>query len=228
MLKKRLAVILGLVLTVSAISVGCTKPETALAPKDKALNSFKTVLNSYSDKIGFHKVLKHWNFKMPSGELFEWTKDVGENKADYAMVLLADPFIAAGLDTNKLKDDNWLFKASEVEDGKQLPNRLIHPFNINDKSENSNGWEDALRRVFNKDSSIISFDDAMKTTTLKLGTGFIVELNENANPKNSQFTFKIKSTALVNAGLDIKKLSASGWTLEGTDQLVKVYSLDYK
>lgn len=228
MLKSKFAILSGLVLTVAALSIGCSKTETEVQPKDKALNSFKTVLNSYPDNIGFHKVLKHWNFKMPTGELFEWTKDVGENKADYAMVMLAEPFIKAGLDTNKLKDDNWLFKAAEIEDGKQLPDRIIHPFNIDDKSENSNGWEDALKRVFNKQPGVISYNDNSKTTSLGLGDGFVVEMKENTEPKNSEFTFKINAKALVTAGLDINKLGNSGWTLQGNDQLVRVYKLELK
>jgi hypothetical protein len=227
MLKLKIAILLGLIISITAVAIGCSESKVELEAKDKALNSFKAVLKSNPDKIGYHKVLKHWNFKMPSGELFEWSKNVGENKADYAMVLLADPFIKAGLDTNKLKDDNWLFKAAEVEDGKQLPNRLIHPFNIDDKAENSNGWEDALRRVFNKKPSIISFNDNDKVTVLSLGEGFSVELKENTQPQKSVFTFRIKSTALVKAGLDINKLNNSEWTLEGNDTLVRVYKLEY-
>lgn len=226
MLKLKVAMISGLVLTSALILGGCTDTTPTLEAKDKALQSFKTVFESHADKIGYHKVLKHWNFKMPSGELFEWTKDVGENKADYAMVLYAEPFIKAGLDPKKLNDAQWLFQPAEVEDGKQLPDRLIHPFNIEDKPENSNGWEDALRRVLNKQPAVVTYIDSSKTTSLALGEGFRVEMKETEDPKKSEFTFTIQSSALVKAGLDISKLGNSGWVSKGTEQLERVYKLN--
>lgn len=228
MKNSKLMISVALVLGVSLFSVGCNKSETLNNQSDKALKSLQTTFKAFPDKIGFHKVLKHWNFTLPSKELFEWTKDVGENKADYAMVLMAQPFIKAGLNTSNLKDDNWLFKPAEVEDGKQLPDRLIHPYNISDNVENSNGWEDALRRVFNKQSSIIQYDEQKKMSAIKLGEGFEVQLIENVNPKDSQFVFKINSKALVAAGLNVEKIKEAGWNLEGNEQLTRSYKLEYK
>lgn len=70
---------------------------------DNGLNAFNAIVKAYPDNKGSHKALRHWGFKLLTGEKFEWSKDMSANKADFAMVMLVDPLVKAGLDVTKLE-----------------------------------------------------------------------------------------------------------------------------
>ena len=93
--KKILAIVLSSVIVLSF--AGCSKAVTGNVEADNGLKAFNTIVKTYPANKGFHKALQHWGFKLPSGEKFEWTKDTSANKADFAMVMLADPLVKAGL-----------------------------------------------------------------------------------------------------------------------------------
>lgn len=62
------------------------------------------------------------------------------NKADFAMVMLADPLVKAGLDVKKLDKNAWLYEPAAKDDkGNDLPNRLIKPYNVSDKNKHQMG-----------------------------------------------------------------------------------------
>jgi len=71
--------------------VGYDRAVSGSKEGDNALTAFNEIVKAYPENKGFHNALQHWGLKLPTGEKFEWSKDMSANKADYAMVMLADP-----------------------------------------------------------------------------------------------------------------------------------------
>lgn len=233
--KKIVALIFSVALAISI--TGCSRGKTGSKEADNALNSFNEITKAYPDSVGFHEALKHWGFAVGEGEKFEWSKDMSANKADFAMVLLADPLVEAGLDVEKLDKEQWLYEpAGKGEKGEDLPNRLIKPYNISDKKQNSNGSDDAMRRLLKEDNSMIKYHQDQKHYALTLGEGNQVQWTEELGLNNADMIFVLEAEPLVKAGLDIAKLDGTGWVFkeasqddmgmgENPDQIVKIFDI---
>lgn len=233
---KRIAVLV-ISLAIALSAMGCSRPITGNKEADNGLKAFNKIVKAYSENKGFHSALQHWGFKLPTGEKFEWSKDMSANKADFAMVMLADPLIEAGLDVTKLDPNEWLYKPAEKEEGQDLPNRLIKPYNVSDKKETSNGSEDSMRRLLKADPSIIKYHKDQQHYRLTLGEGNEVQWTEKLGLNDADMIFVLKVEPLVKAGLDVNKLEGSGWIFreasndnmgmgENPDQIVKIYDIN--
>lgn len=227
-----LLVLSGLVLVTSS----CNRSSTGSNEADKALDTFNTIVKTYPDKKGFHEALQHWGFTLPTGEKFEWSKDMSANKADFAMVMLADPLVKAGLDVTKLDKNEWIYEpAGKDQMGVELPNRLIKPFDVSDKKQVASGSEDSMRRLLKENTKLIKYHKEQMHYRLLLGDNE-VQWTEKLNSKNADMIFVLKAEPLVKAGLDVTKLEGSGWTFRpaseddkemgpNPDQIIKIYDL---
>jgi len=231
---KILSIVMSSVIVLSA--VGCSRSVTGSKEGDNALIAFNDIVKAYPENKGFHNALQHWGLKLPTGEKFEWSRDMSANKADYAMVLFADPLIKAGLDVNKLDKNEWIFEPAGTAEGEDLPNRLIKPYNVSDKREDANGSEDSMRRLLKADSKIIKYHKEQQHYRLTLGEGNEVQWTEKLGLNDADMIFVLKSEPLVKAGLDVSKLEGSGWIFkpaskddmgmgENPDQIMQVYKI---
>lgn len=235
-IKKFTTSIIACSIMVAALA-GCQRTITGNAVADNGLNSFKEMVSTYPEYKGFHEALQHWGFKLPTGEKFEWSNDMSANKADFAMVMLADPLVEAGLDVDKLDKNEWLYEPAGKDDmGEDLPNRLIKPYNVSDKKEKSNGSEDSMRRLLKADTNIIKYHEEQQHYRLLLGDGNEVQWTEKLGINNADMVFILNAQPLVEAGLDINKLEGSGWIFreaskdnmgmgENPDQIVKIFDI---
>lgn len=231
--KRIVALVLSSVIVLSF--AGCSRKVTGSKEADNALNAFNEIVKTYPDKKGFHQALQHWGFLLPTGEKFEWSKDMSANKADFAMVMLADPLVKAGLDVTKLDKNEWLYEPAAKDDkGNDLPNRLIKPYNVSDKKETSNGSEDSMRRLLKADPKLISYYKEQQHFRLMLGEGNEVQWTEKLGLNDADMIFVLKAEPLVKAGLDIKKLEGTGWIFkqagkdemgENPDQIMSIYKI---
>jgi hypothetical protein len=233
--KKIAALVISSVLALSF--AGCARTVTGNKEADNGLKAFNEIVKAYPDNKGFHEALQHWGFKLPTGEKFEWSKDMSANKADFALVMLADPLVKAGLDVTKLDKNEWLYEpAGKDEMGAELPNRLIKPYNVSDKKEIANGSEDSMRRLLKADTGIIKYHKDQKHYGLKLGDGNEVQWTEKLGLNDADMIFVLKAEPLVKAGLDIEKLEGSGWMFKeaskddmgmgaNPDQIVRIYDI---
>jgi hypothetical protein len=137
------------------------------------------------------------------------------NKADFAMVMLADPLVEAGLDISKLDENEWLYEPAAKDDkGNDLPNRLIKPYNVSDKKQASNGSEDSMRRLLKADTDNIKYHKDVQHFGLSLGEGNQVQWTEKLGTNNADMIFVLNAEHLVEAGIDINKIEDSGWVLK--------------
>ncbi|MCL6570825.1 MAG: hypothetical protein K6T88_03970 [Bacillus sp. (in: Bacteria)] len=234
-MKKIITILVSTALLVAF--TGCSRPITGNKEADNALTAFNKIVKAYPEQKGFHEALKHWGFELPTGEKFEWSKDMSANKADFAMVMLADPLVEAGLDIKKLDKNGWLYEPAAKDDkGNELPNRLIKPYNVSDKKQASNGSEDSMRRLLKADNEIVNYHKDEQHFGLQLGEGNEVQWTEELGINDADMIFVLKADPLVKAGLDIKKLDGSGWVFKeaskddsgmgpNPDQIVKIYDI---
>ncbi|MEA4849234.1 MAG: hypothetical protein VB106_18525 [Clostridiaceae bacterium] len=97
----------------------------------KPLDSFKKIVETHRDNIGYHAALDHYGVELGSGNMFEWAKDMDTNDKDIVFVLDPQPFIAAGADPDQV--EGWTFAKVPVmdEQGKEVEvDKLLKPFDL--------------------------------------------------------------------------------------------------
>ena len=93
--------------------------------------TFRQILATYRDRIGYHEKLDHYGFSLGDGNMVEWAKDLTTNDKDLVFILNPEPLIKAGLDPNKV--EGWVFAKVEVKDANgqaQQVDKLLKPFNL--------------------------------------------------------------------------------------------------
>lgn len=232
---KKTATLLMLLILIPVLAA-CQRSKTGNEDADNALKSFSAILKAYPAAKGYHEALNHWGFALPSGEKFEWSSDMSANKADFAMVMLADPLVDAGLDIEKLDENEWLYEPAGKDDmGENLPNRLILPFNVSDKKVKTDGSEDSMMKILKENSSLIKYHEEQNHYRLLLSEGNEVQWTEELGKNDSDMIFVLKAQPLIDAGLDIDKLEGTGWTFreagsepgmgDNPDQIVKTFDI---
>lgn len=101
------------------------------------LASYEQIVNNYRRSVGYHTSLDHYNVDLGNGNMFEWAKDLSINtndksKQDKDIVFVLDPapFIAAGVDPEKI--EGWTFAKVTVDlKGKPTEvDKLLKPFDL--------------------------------------------------------------------------------------------------
>lgn len=97
----------------------------------KPMDTFKAIVKTYRNTIGYHEKLDHYGVKMGGGNMFEWAKDMNTNEIDIVFVLDPKALIDAGVDPSKVTD--WKFAQVEVKDdqGKDIVvDKFLKPYNL--------------------------------------------------------------------------------------------------
>ena len=97
----------------------------------KPLDSFKKLVETNRDNIGYHAELDHYGTAFGDGNMFEWAKDMSTNDKDIVFVLNPQPFIDAGVDPAKV--EGWVFAKVPVmdEQGKKIEvDKFLKPFEL--------------------------------------------------------------------------------------------------
>jgi hypothetical protein len=226
MLKNKAIIISAILVAVALTATGCGNKGNVDETKVKASESFVNIIKENKDDVGFHSELSHWGLKLPTGEKFEWTKDTSANEIDFAMVIPADPFTKAGLDVTKLDSKDLVFQAAANEGGMETPNLLIKPYNLSDKKQNSNGSEDAFKRLLKVQEVPVTYDSTAKKYVLDVEKNYKVMWTETLGQGTSDMVFVIDAKPLMDAGVDLDKISQEGWKYEKeSNTLTKEFKL---
>lgn len=226
MLKNKALIISTVILGIGITITGCGNKGSVDETKAKASEAYVKIIKENKKDVGFHAELSHWGLKLSSGEKFEWTKDTAANEIDFAMVIPADTFTKAGVDVNKIDAKELAFKPAANEGGMETPNLLVRPYDLSDKKQNSNGAEDAFKRLLKFQQVPVSYDSATKNYVLDLGDGYKVHWTEELGQNPSDIIFTIKAEPLIQAGLDVDKISKEGWKYnKDSNTLTKEFKL---
>lgn len=97
----------------------------------KPMDTFKAIVNTYRENIGYHEKLDHYGVKMGGGNMFEWAKDMSTNEIDIVFILDPQALIDAGVDPAKVEE--WKFAEVEVKDDQGKPiivDKFLKPYNL--------------------------------------------------------------------------------------------------
>lgn len=230
-MKRILSVTLSSVLVLSLAACGNKEVEETVS--DKGVSAFNEIVKTYPDKKGFHEEMQHWGFAMEPGEKLEWSKDMSANKADFAMVIKAEPLIKAGLDVEKLDEDVWIFnEAGKDTMGMEQPAVLVLPYNISDTKLSSKNSNDSMKALLEADSDNLQYHEDNQHYVLNLGGTNEAIWTEKLGLNDKDMIFVLDAEPLITAGLDVNKLEGSGWTFKKAseadktpDQIIKTYDL---
>lgn len=95
------------------------------------MDSFKKLVETHRDSIGYHETLDHYGVAFGNGNMFEWAKDLSTNDKDLVFVLNPQPFIDAGVDPAAVKE--WVFAPVEVKDDQGKPlvvDKFLKPYDL--------------------------------------------------------------------------------------------------
>lgn len=98
-----------------------------------AIDTFRKIVETNRDIIGYHAQLDHYGISLGNGNMFEWAKDMSKNDKDIVFVLNPQPFIDAGVDPSNV--EGWVFGKVKVSDenGKMVEvDKLLKPFNLSE------------------------------------------------------------------------------------------------
>jgi hypothetical protein len=96
-----------------------------------ALASYEQIVKLKRSTIGYHGAMDHYGVSLGGGNMFEWAKDMGTNDKDMVFVLNPEPFIAAGVDPDKIA--GWAFSKVTVDDENGKPievDKILKPFDL--------------------------------------------------------------------------------------------------
>lgn len=223
--RRTLIPIIAATLSVALLAGCAAKPAPKAAPSpaasaalaSDALSAFDRIISVRKQDVGYHAELSHWGFTAPTGDLFEWSKDTAANQADLAMVLVADPLIAAGLDITKL-GGGWSYKAAEVSHDAQKPAVILKTENLQDTSYGpANAAEDtaskAMERLLTKNSDRLGYHDELSHYGVAYKDGDKFEWTKALGTNDADLAFVVVAEPLIKSGLDPKKL-AGGWVYQ--------------
>ncbi len=103
----------------------------AYSGEPEPLDSFKQLVATHRDSIGYHEKLDHYGVAFGNGNVFEWAKDTATNDKDIVFVLNPKPFIDAGVDPASVKQ--WVFAKVEIKNdqGKdELVDKFLKPYDL--------------------------------------------------------------------------------------------------
>ncbi len=94
------------------------------------LDSFKKIVETKRELIGYHEALDHYGIALGDGNMFEWAKDMSKNDKDIVFVLNPQPFIDAGVNPDQI--EGWVFaKVEMMDNGKKMEvDKLLKPFDL--------------------------------------------------------------------------------------------------
>lgn len=200
----------------------CSSAAPGESTTEKGLKAFNLILETYPDRQGFHEELRHWGFEVPTGEKFEWIDDMSANKADFAMVLEAQPLISAGLDVTKLDQALWIYEpAGKDSMGMEQPARLILPTNISDSKLPMKTAGESMKALLEAAPGKLMFHGDMDHFVLTLNGANEVIWTEQLDLNDTDMAFVLEAGPLVAAGLDLAKLEGTGWTFKKADPVAK-------
>lgn len=93
--------------------------------------TYKKIVETHRDLIGYHQKLDHYGIALGNGNMFEWAKDMAKNDKDMVFVLNPQPLIDAGVDPAKV--EGWAFAKVEIveKDGtKKQVDKFLRPFEL--------------------------------------------------------------------------------------------------
>lgn len=198
---------------------------------NKSVESFEELINAANGLIKQDTEFGAWSLEAPDGKArFLWSRDFSKT-TDYDILLEVDayPFIAAGLDSDKLPEG--MLAGDKLILGTELGTTAL-------SYEGEESATEAYKQIVNLYRSNITYHSAMDHFGVDMGNGNMFEFAKDMSENDKDIVFVLNPQMLVDAGVDPDKVE--GWTfakvetidMKGKmvelDKFLKAYDLDGK
>jgi len=210
----RIALVVGMV-----TFAGCEHPDMGGMDDDDMSNvadasaAMDRLLEAYPDRVGYHHDLEHWGFTTPAGDKLEWTSDPSAGALDVAIVLRAEPLVAAGVDPAALVDAGWISQPATTDP--DAPALFIKAWDVSDAASDVMGDEDtaggAFMRLLELDPERIGYHGELHHFGFALGGGEKFEWTHDLTANDADLAFVLLAQPFLDAGADVTALEAAGW-----------------
>ncbi|HAL74998.1 MAG TPA: hypothetical protein DCM45_07945 [Clostridiales bacterium] len=192
-----------------------------------SISSFAKVLAAVPAQVSADEMNGGWSLAAPDGSIrFIWSQDYSTSQVHDAMVeLSAEPFIAAGLDVDKLPDNYSVYEEMLMVGTKLGNDKLTYTGEVTPLA--------AYEQMVSKYRSSINYHISLDHFGVKLGDGNMFEwakdLAKNTvsgSDQDKDIVFVLNPEPLIAAGVEPQKVD--GWVyaqvpVEENGQTVQVY-----
>ncbi|GHV15831.1 hypothetical protein FACS189493_0370 [Spirochaetia bacterium] len=183
------------------LSVSSCKQLDVIGKESKT--SFGEVLTARSGAIGVDAVTGGWTLPAPDGSAaFVWVPDFSKGTTrDVMLVFDIRPFLAAGLDVNRLPDSITV-----------LNDKIIVGTKLGDEEAAYTGEPTPLssfERIVDLKRSSIGYHAALDHYGVDLTGGFMFEWAKDMNTNDKDIVFVLNPEPFIAAGVDPAKID--GW-----------------
>lgn len=211
------------IITLLLIFTGCSSENSNQSDSlvQDATDNFSIIVSNNIENKIFHDELSHFGLMLKDGDKFEWTGDLSVSDADFSLSFNADEFIAAGLDVSKLEGTTFTYQ----ESSENIPSMIVYTSDVGNEKKSYNDYLEAFQNLLSKmpgQLSILENDGYI----LDIGQGFQVHWNGEERV-NKDIAFIIGTDDLINAGLDIEKLSSWKVMDDENDDQIKLFKVYY-
>lgn len=191
------------VAVVGGIIFGVTKVLHGLDVVGKeSLDSFKVVTEELSDSIEFDNKWQSWALTAPDDSvMFYWSKDFSKSSFhDVMLEFPAEPFVAAGLDVNKLPEgivfDDMIMVGTKLGNEKITYENEATPF-------------ESYKKLVELKRTSVKYHAALDHYGIDLGDGNIFEWAKDMTTNDKDIVFVVNPEPFIKAGVDPEKVD--GW-----------------
>jgi hypothetical protein len=217
---KRITKKVLLILTGAATLISLTACAQLDVVGKQSITSFSAVLDTVGDNVEADELNAGWSLKAPDDSVrFIWSEDYSKSPLhDVMLEFDAQPFLDAGLDTNKLPD-NYAFYEGETM-GSMGSKMLMVGTKLGKDQFKYNGDPPPLasyEQIVGKYRDSINYHTTLDHYGVKLGDGNMFEwakdMKTNSYDNSVQdkdIVFVLNPEPLIAAGVDPEKVE--GWT----------------
>lgn len=196
-----------------------------------AITSFEVLLNENSDKVSYNEAGNHWILESPAGETFAWSKDFSSNQPDASVGFDAEPFIKAGLNVEKLPQQQYLYDGNT--------GRITMPYELGQDKFQYEGTVTALdsfKMIVDQYRDVIDYHEKFDHYGIVLGNGNVFEWAKDMSKNDKDIVFVLNPQPFIDAGVDPNKID--GWVftkveirneqgkVEQVEKILKFFDLD--
>ncbi|GHU65713.1 hypothetical protein FACS189447_05140 [Spirochaetia bacterium] len=199
------AALLGL-LVIAAVSCGKGGGISSLDVVGKdSINSFDKLLQQTAGQVKPDEMNSGWSLAAPDGTArFIWSKNYAESPLhDVMLELDAAPFLAAGLDPDKLPE-NFAFYAGMIMVGTKLGEEVL-------KYSGEVTPLASYEQIVKLKRGSIGYHGALDHYGVNLGDGNMFEWAKDMTTNDKDMVFVLNPEPFINAGLD--PYIIEGWVL---------------
>lgn len=204
--------IIFIALTITTLTgfTACNKVDVVA---DTSIKSFEKVLNAASDQVSEDTEYGGWSITAPDGSVkFVWSKDFNQTKIyDVLLELDAQPFLNAGLDTDRLPEG--MLVGDNIIVGTDLGNDSL---TYNGKVTPVKSYEQIVKLY--RDS--ITYHMSLDHYGVDLMNGNMFEWAKDMTKNDKDIVFVLDPQVFVDAGVDPQNID--GWVF------AKVETMDEK